>query len=131
MSPDPQQISEIAQDAEGGLPAQNILEFIKRIFLRPVSFPRLKLMLFPVFVGSLAFDWLVKVKLETKTIEILSGPDGLIIPIIITIIFILLIVLDVWHFIRTENFRNKILEKMSDPTLPSDIKQQLADRFLN
>ena len=106
------------------------LSYLARIILRPVTFGKVKIVLFPALIAGVTLDWFIKYNYETGEVNAMSGSDGILIPILLIAVFLFLIVIDYYHYKRTQKFRNKILKLLSDPNIPETVKEQLARNFL-
>lgn len=106
------------------------LERIVRMVRRPVTFPALKIYLFSLLVGGVTLDWLVKIDVEKKLIDVMSGSDDFVIPIMLVIVLVLLVVIDWRYFNRQQRFRRKILDIIANPGIPQKIKDRLIDLLL-
>lgn len=106
--------------------AQDIL----RIFIRPLTLGRIKVLLFPILVGGVSLDWFVRFKVEKKEVEVMSGSDDIIIPTLLIIVFVFLIIIDYYHYKRTQKFRDKILKLIADPTISDRLKDELVRNLM-
>lgn len=96
---------------------------------RPMTFPRLKIRIFPVLVAGISIDWFAGYDFVKKQIYYSSGSDKLFIPISLIIIFIFLIIIDIWDRKKNLKERAEKIKLLKNPNVPDNVKTKIAEQL--
>ncbi|GAA4273682.1 hypothetical protein GCM10022258_29760 [Aquimarina gracilis] len=102
-----------------------MLNSIVAFFSRRPNLGRIKIILFPVLVGGISFDWLVGYNFASKQLEVSSGTDEILIPILMVSIFIIMLFANLWDRHRERKIIEKKIELLDKPSTTEAMKMEI------
>ena len=106
-----------------------MLNSIIAFFSRRPNLGRIKIILFPILVGGLSFDWLIGYNFVSEQLQVSSGSDEILIPILMVSVFIIMLFANLWDRHRERKIIEKKIALLDKPSTTKEMKMEILSQI--